>query len=89
MSKGKTGYVVESTKTVYENGTLARTESLGKSSYKMVPEEVEVGTGAAPAATQAPAAAAPTQAPAQAPAADAAQQTPATQTAAPAAAAAN
>ncbi len=89
VSKGKTGYVVESTKTVYENGTLARTESLGKSSYKMVPEEVEVGTGAAPAATQAPAATAPTQAPAQAPAADAAQQTPAAQTAAPAAAAAN
>lgn len=54
-SKGKNGYVIESTKTVYENGALVRTESLGRSTYKMTQEEVNVGTGTAvPAATAAP-----------------------------------
>lgn len=47
VSKGKTGYVVESTKIVYENGNEVSRVSLGKSKYKMVPEEVEVGTAAA------------------------------------------
>jgi len=45
--KGKTGYVVSSTKYVYENGQLIETKSLGKSTYKMVPEQVNVGTGPA------------------------------------------
>lgn len=57
VSKGKTGYVVESTKIVYENGEEVSRTSLGKSTYKMVPTEVEVGTAAAP--TQAPEAAQP------------------------------
>ncbi len=52
VSKGHTGYVVESTKIVYENGEEVSRTSLGKSTYKMVPNEVEVGTAAA--ATQAP-----------------------------------
>ncbi|MCH5185789.1 MAG: VanW family protein [Oscillospiraceae bacterium] len=47
VSKGKAGYVVESTKIVYENGAEVSRESLGKSTYKMVPTEVEVGTGQA------------------------------------------
>lgn len=65
-SKGKTGYVIKSTKYVYENGALVEIKSLGSSTYKMVAEEVNVGTGAAVAATPAPIAAepAPTQAPA-------------------------
>lgn len=46
VSKGKTGYVVESTKIVYENGEEVSRTSLGKSTYKMVPTEVEVGTSA-------------------------------------------
>lgn len=54
-AKGKTGYVIKSTKHVYENGVLVESKSLGKSTYKMVPEEVNVGTGAAPAATPVPA----------------------------------
>lgn len=47
VSNGKTGYVVESTKIVYENGEEISRTSLGKSTYKMVPTEVEVGTAAA------------------------------------------
>lgn len=65
-SKGKTGYVIKSTKHVYENGVLVESKSLGKSTYKMVPEEVSVGTGAAVAQTPAPAAAAAADVPVQA-----------------------
>lgn len=54
VSKGKTGYVVESTKIVYENGEEISRTSLGKSTYKMVPTEVEVGTSAAAQQPQQP-----------------------------------
>lgn len=94
VSNGKTGYVIDSTKTVYENGAAVRTESLGRSSYKMVPQEVEVGTGTAtptPVPSAAPAATpAPNTAPADAAAVPAAPAAPATEAApADAAAAAN
>jgi vancomycin resistance protein YoaR len=58
-SHGKKGYVVSSTKTVYENGEVVNTVSLGRSTYKMVPGEVLVGKGAqaaaSPSATPVPA----------------------------------
>jgi len=60
VSSGKTGYVVESTKIVYEDGEEISRTSLGKSTYKMVQKEVEVGTAAA-TQTAAPATAAPAQ----------------------------
>jgi vancomycin resistance protein YoaR len=52
VSSGKAGYVVESTKIVYENGKEVSRTSLGKSTYKMVQKEVEVGTGASAQAAQ-------------------------------------
>lgn len=48
---GKTGYVIDSVRTVYENGEAVKTERLSRSTYKMMPTEVSVGT--MPAATPA------------------------------------
>ncbi len=57
-SSGKTGYVVDSVRTVIENGVEVKREQLTRSTYKMVPTEVMVGTKAketpAPAETPAP-----------------------------------
>ena len=50
-SSGKTGYVVDSTRIVSENGQVVKTEKLGRSTYKMVPTEVSVGTKPAPTPT--------------------------------------
>lgn len=61
-SAGKKGYTIKSTKTIYQNGNEVSKVSLGNSTYKMVPTEVSVGTGAAaaaPAQAAAPAAASP------------------------------
>ena len=41
---GKTGYVVDSVRTVSVNGEVVRTEKLTRSNYKMMPTEVTVGT---------------------------------------------
>ncbi len=49
-SNGKKGYTVRSTKIVYQDGKEVSRKSLGNSTYKMVPTEVSVGTGAAAAA---------------------------------------
>ncbi len=86
-ASGKPGYVVDTTKTVYENGNVVSSKVITRSTYKMVPTEVTVGTKAAAASsdavTQAPAAktSAPTQKPAatQAPAQPPATPPPATQ----------
>ena len=43
-SAGKTGYVVDTVKTVYENGVQISSEKITRSTYKMVPTEVSVGT---------------------------------------------
>ncbi len=43
-STGKTGYVVDTIKTVYENGVQISSEKITRSSYKMLPTEVSVGT---------------------------------------------
>lgn len=43
VSKGKTGYVVETIRIVYENGTEVKSENIGRSVYKMVPTKVLVG----------------------------------------------
>lgn len=53
-SSGKTGYVVDSTRIVSQNGQVVKTEKLGRSTYKMVPTEVNVGTKPAPTPTPAP-----------------------------------
>ncbi len=42
-SKGKTGYVVDTFKTVYENGVEVSSKKITRSSYRMVPNEVLVG----------------------------------------------
>ena len=49
VSSGKTGYVVDTTKTVYENGNVVSSKVITRSTYKMVPTEVVVGTKAAAA----------------------------------------
>lgn len=41
--KGKRGYVVDTFKTVYENGVKVSSERITRSTYKMVPTEVTVG----------------------------------------------
>lgn len=68
VSNGKTGYVVDTTKTVYENGNIVSSKVITRSTYKMVPTEVVVGSKAAAAAsdavTQAPTAPPATHAPA-------------------------
>lgn len=69
-SNGKKGYTVRSTKIVYQDGKEVSRKSLGNSTYKMVPTEVSVGTGAA-------AAAAPTAAPAAVASAKPAEEKPA------------
>lgn len=43
-SPGKSGYVIDSTRIVSENGQVVKTEKLGRSTYKMVPTEVSIGT---------------------------------------------
>lgn len=43
LSAGKTGYTVETIRTVYENGVLTKTEKMGTSVYKPVPTRVAVG----------------------------------------------
>ncbi len=50
VSKGKTGYVVDTFKTVYENGVEISSKKITRSSYRMVPNEVTVG----PALTEQP-----------------------------------
>lgn len=64
-SSGKTGYVVDSVRTVSENGAVVKTEKLTRSTYKMVPTEVTVGT--MPPPTPSPAPTAPASAPVTAP----------------------
>ncbi len=54
-SKGKTGYVVDSVRRVFENGVEVKSEKLTRSTYKMVPNEVTVGTKLAATPTPAPA----------------------------------
>ena len=56
---GKTGYVVDSVRTVSVNGEVVRNEKLTRSTYKMMPTEVTVGTMpvATPAPTEVPASA--------------------------------
>ncbi len=49
LSSGKTGYTVDTTRVVYENGVQVKAESMGRSSYKMVPKKVSIGTKATPA----------------------------------------
>ncbi len=44
VSKGKTGYTVESVRTFYENGIEVKTEKLNRSVYRMVPSKVAIGT---------------------------------------------
>lgn len=43
ISRGKTGYTVETVRKVYENGKLIKSEKLGTSVYKSVPTKVAVG----------------------------------------------
>lgn len=43
-STGKTGYVVDTYKTVTENGNVVSSGKITRSTYKMVPTEVTVGT---------------------------------------------
>ena len=43
-SKGKNGYVVDSYKTVYENGQKISSKKISTSRYKMIPTEVTMGT---------------------------------------------
>jgi len=52
-SSGKKGYVVDTYKTVYENGVKKSSNKITRSTYKMVPAEVLVGS-ASTAATEAP-----------------------------------
>ncbi|MBO5059402.1 MAG: VanW family protein [Clostridia bacterium] len=43
LSKGKTGYTVETTRIVLENGKEVKSEKMGRSVYKMVPTKVAIG----------------------------------------------
>ncbi len=43
LSKGKTGYTVETVRVVLENGVEVKSEIIGRSVYKMVPTKVAVG----------------------------------------------
>lgn len=43
LSKGKTGYTIETIRIVTENGVEVKRENLGKSVYKMVPTKVSIG----------------------------------------------
>ncbi|MDD6736330.1 MAG: VanW family protein [Clostridiales bacterium] len=43
ISAGKTGYTVETIRTVYENGSEVKSEKMGKSVYKMLPTKLAVG----------------------------------------------
>ena len=40
---GKTGYVVDTYRKIYENGKETKSEYIGRSSYRMVPQKVRVG----------------------------------------------
>lgn len=44
LSAGKTGYTVETIRTVYENGVETKSEKMGRSVYKSVPSKVAVGS---------------------------------------------
>ncbi len=44
ISKGKTGYTVESKRVFYENGIEVKSEKLERSVYRMVPSTVAIGT---------------------------------------------
>ncbi len=44
LSAGKTGYTVETTRIVIENGKEVKREKMNRSTYKMVPTKVAVGT---------------------------------------------
>ena len=46
-SSGKTGYVVDTYKTVTENGKTVSSGKITRSTYRMVPTEVSVGSGTA------------------------------------------
>ncbi len=46
VSKGKTGYVVDTYKTVYENGVEKSSQRITRSNYRMVPNEVLVAAQA-------------------------------------------
>ncbi len=61
-SAGKTGYVVDTYKTVIENGQTISSGKITRSTYKMVPTEIAVGTK-----TEAPVYAVPSPAPTEAP----------------------
>lgn len=43
-SKGKTGYVVDTYKTVYENGKVKSSKKITRSAYRMVPTEVTISS---------------------------------------------
>lgn len=43
VSVGKTGYVIDTYRKVYENGVEVKNEYLGRSKYKMVPQKLAVG----------------------------------------------
>lgn len=53
-SAGKAGYVVDSVRIVSENGEVVKTEKLTRSTYKMLPTEVMVGTKPEPTAEPTP-----------------------------------
>lgn len=65
-SAGKTGYVVDTYKTITENGQIISSGKITRSTYKMVPTEVSVGTK-----TDAPVYAVPSPAPTDEPTANA------------------
>ena len=43
VTKGSTGYIIDTYKTVYENGVEVKSDKITRSSYRMVPNEVTVG----------------------------------------------
>ncbi|MDY3929647.1 MAG: VanW family protein [Clostridia bacterium] len=45
VSSGKNGYVVDTYKTVYKNGSKDSSKKITRSTYKMTPSEVIIGTG--------------------------------------------
>ena len=45
VSTGKNGYIVDTYKTVYKNGEKESTKKITRSTYKMTPAEVLIGTG--------------------------------------------
>ena len=43
VTVGKTGYVIDTYKKVYENGVLIKNEYVGRSKYRMVPQKRAIG----------------------------------------------